>query len=257
MISALLLLSLVGVAVWWWLLRKGLPAGQPAPAQYRPSDIFVASALAGYFLLTIFAGPGGTDKLTPDLIAGAAVFYGFLIMLILGSLSVRGLQPARIFGLFPVASPLRTLVIGLVAFIATYPLVALLEKVVSLLGFPVSEDDEMVKYLLGDLSTGNKVMAILLVLIMAPLAEEIVFRGYLYGVARQYCGRLGAMFAIGLLFAAVHQNIPAIPALWALAIGLTLAYELTGSLWAPILMHVLFNAVSIVVIFFFPEAMNW
>ncbi|MDD5201393.1 MAG: CPBP family intramembrane metalloprotease, partial [Terrimicrobiaceae bacterium] len=118
---------------------------------------------------------------------------------------------------------------------------------------PVSDSDGMVQYLGGPLGPMDKASAVALAVIAAPLTEEFVFRGYLYGVLKKHFGPLAAMLASALLFAAVHQNLPAIPALAALAIGLTLAYELTGSLWAPVVMHALFNSISVVVILFFPQ----
>ena len=48
------------------------------------------------------------------------------------------------------------------------------------------------------------------------------------------------------LFALVHVNLASLPALFYLALCLTLAYEWTGSLLVPITMHALFNTVSLV-----------
>lgn len=89
--------------------------------------------------------------------------------------------------------------------------------------------------------------------VVAPVAEETLFRGYLYGVMKRYAGRFFATVAISMLFAVVHLKLPALAPLALLAVILTLAYEQSGSLWVPIGIHALFNTATVVAIFFFPE----
>jgi membrane protease YdiL (CAAX protease family) len=48
----------------------------------------------------------------------------------------------------------------------------------------------------------------------------------------------------------VHYNINALIPLFFLAIVLTIAYELTGSIWAPIIIHALVNANTLIMIEF-------
>ena len=79
----------------------------------------------------------------------------------------------------------------------------------------------------------------------APLAEEVIFRGYIYGVAKRFAGIPLAVVFSGLLFGAVHMNLAALLPLTILGIILALAYEYTGSLWGPIAIHFCFNAVTV------------
>ena len=58
------------------------------------------------------------------------------------------------------------------------------------------------------------------------------------------------MLLTSLLFAAIHMNGPVFLPLFVLAVCLTLAYEATGSLWVPMLMHALFNGVMIGMMFY-------
>jgi len=87
-------------------------------------------------------------------------------------------------------------------------------------------------------------MAVAAVLV-APLAEEVVFRGYLYPAAKRFCGPYGAMVFSSLVFAAAHGNVVALVPLFVLAMLLCLIYELTGSIWANISVHLLFNAATV------------
>ena len=99
-----------------------------------------------------------------------------------------------------------------------------------------------------------RVVAVGGALLLAPIGEELFFRGIvqssLHRLALPKPGsmrhrRLAILFA-ALLFGFMHQNTPQyIPALIVLGLLLGYAYERTGSLVVPILMHMLFNAKSL------------
>ena len=81
--------------------------------------------------------------------------------------------------------------------------------------------------------------------IVAPFAEELAFRGLLFGWLR---GRMGFVAAAGLnalCFAVMHGVVLLIPAL--VAVGLALAWiaERSGSLWPAIVTHGVFNSAMI------------
>jgi membrane protease YdiL (CAAX protease family) len=90
-------------------------------------------------------------------------------------------------------------------------------------------------------------------LVIAPVAEELIFRGYIFGLLCRYVGKWWALLISALFFAAIHAHIPSLAGLLALAITLSLVYEGTGSLWAPILMHSLFNAITVVFTLAWPD----
>ncbi len=83
------------------------------------------------------------------------------------------------------------------------------------------------------------------VILIAPFAEELVFRGYIYTVTKRFSDRFFAALLSSLLFGVVHFNIMALVPLVFLAMVLAISYELTGSIWAPISIHTLFNATTI------------
>jgi membrane protease YdiL (CAAX protease family) len=253
-VSALIPWCVIGLAGWWWLLRR-TPRflGGHAPAgEWHAGDAVFATALALYFIVGIFADDGKSAPITKENIQGGILGYVMISALFSMLVFVRGQTPQQAFGLVP-ARPLRVIGLGILCIVLTYPLVQLAEQVVAQLGHSASDGDEMVQFLRGKLSASDITWMIVLAVIVAPITEELVFRGYLYGVIKKYGGQVAAMFTSALLFAAVHHNLPAMPALAILAIGLTLAYEITGSLWAPIAMHMLFNLAPVVVLLWFPE----
>jgi uncharacterized protein len=77
-------------------------------------------------------------------------------------------------------------------------------------------------------SGAQRVPLFLAAMIAAPVAEELVFRGYLYSAAKRFLGGIPSLVLTGSIFVAVHANIPSLLPLFLLACCLTLAYETTG-----------------------------
>lgn len=103
---------------------------------------------------------------------------------------------------------------------------------------------------LVDLGTGDSVYAFIaaafLTTVMAPVAEELFFRGFVFGGLRKH-GVIVAAGVSGLAFGGAHvasSPIGFIVPLAALGIILALLYERTGSLYPPIALHALNNAIA-------------
>ena len=96
--------------------------------------------------------------------------------------------------------------------------------------------------------TGNRrllaAMAFSAVLV-APVAEEIIFRGYLYPVVKRFSERWFAALFTGMLFGVVHFNLMSFPALVVMGVVLVVLYEITGSLWVTIACHAAYNGTTI------------
>ena len=80
--------------------------------------------------------------------------------------------------------------------------------------------------------------------IIAPIAEEAFFRGFIMGGLRRRFGVIGALLLSAALFTAPHLPITIYPAVFGLGVLLGLLFLQTGSLWPGILMHGFFNTVS-------------
>ena len=60
---------------------------------------------------------------------------------------------------------------------------------------------------------------------------------------------LGAAVVVSsLFFAAIHQHLPSMAPLFILAVVLAMLYIYSGSLWASIVLHAVFNGVSICIL---------
>jgi len=99
-----------------------------------------------------------------------------------------------------------------------------------------------------------RILLAVMAVVIAPIVEEVVFRGYIYPVCKRHSGRVIATFVTSLFFSAVHFSIPALLPLFILAIFLTIAYELSGSIWVPIAIHACFNGFTLIAQEFIPPA---
>lgn len=84
--------------------------------------------------------------------------------------------------------------------------------------------------------------------VVAPLAEETLYRGILFAGLAQRLPFAAAAGISGAMFAVAHGLSVALP-IFSLAVGLAWVYARTRTLWGPILTHGLVNAISLGVLF--------
>jgi membrane protease YdiL (CAAX protease family) len=97
-------------------------------------------------------------------------------------------------------------------------------------------------------STGNSALVSAIFctgVLIAPLSEELLFRGFFYPVLKRPLGPVLSGILTSGLFAAMHLNALSFAGLLVLALCLTIAYEWSGSLVVPVAMHMGFNAISL------------
>ncbi|MEA3346591.1 MAG: CPBP family intramembrane glutamic endopeptidase [Candidatus Auribacterota bacterium] len=85
---------------------------------------------------------------------------------------------------------------------------------------------------------------IVLFVIVAPVIEEVFFRGILYRGCKSSMGPWAAAFLSAFLFSAVHASFLGFLPIFGLGVAFTYIYEKAGSLYAPIFFHAFYNAVS-------------
>lgn len=85
--------------------------------------------------------------------------------------------------------------------------------------------------------------------IVAPIAEEIAFRGLLFGWLRERAGFAVSAFLSALCFATLHGIAPLIPALVAVGFALAWIRERSGSVLPAVISHGVFNIVMIVTLY--------
>jgi membrane protease YdiL (CAAX protease family) len=84
--------------------------------------------------------------------------------------------------------------------------------------------------------------------VVAPAAEEVLFRGLLYPYLKQRTRPWVAVLWSSVLFGAIHMNLVTFLPLTLLAVLLVWLYEATGNLLAPVIAHAVFNLANLLLL---------
>lgn len=104
---------------------------------------------------------------------------------------------------------------------------------------------------LDELAPGMLAGLVFMIVIGAPMAEEVFFRGFLYTGLRQHLGFKGAAIVASAIFAMAHIHPLTYLPIFLIGIILTWVYSQTGSLVAPMLVHAAYNGVIVALFFAF------
>ena len=94
------------------------------------------------------------------------------------------------------------------------------------------------------LAGGDRIVAFLTLVVVAPIAEEIIFRGWLYGKLRAKYSAPLAILLTSLLFGLVHLQWNVGVNVFAFSVVLCALREITGTIYAGILTHMIKNGVA-------------
>jgi membrane protease YdiL (CAAX protease family) len=100
------------------------------------------------------------------------------------------------------------------------------------------------------------ILAFVTLVVLAPLAEEVLFRGYLYGKLRRYIPVWASVLLTSALFGLIHGQWNVGVDVFALSIVLCILREITGSIWAGVLLHMIKNGLAFYVLFINPSLFN-
>jgi uncharacterized protein len=106
-------------------------------------------------------------------------------------------------------------------------------------------------------SLGSRVYFDVFALTLVPAAEEVFFRGVLFGGFKQNGYPRLALWGSALAFAAIHLNAATFVPLFALSLVLAWLYERTGNLLACITAHATFNGLNLVLLSFDERIQNF
>jgi hypothetical protein len=208
-------------------------------------EAVLAVFLAFFFLLTL-AGASSqkvTRMGTRDLVVSAVFTIG-LLLVVVGFLRLRRFDLDSLGG-FSKIGFFRTAVTGGVLMLAAYPLIFLADVITQRLLQKPPEKQAIVDLFNASSTLEQRVLIIVLAVSVAPLAEEFIFRFFLYGVLKRYLGRAVGVLASALLFAAVHAHAPSFAPLFVLGTCFAIAYEWSGSILVSMTMHAFFNALTL------------
>mgnify|MGYP000745961699 CR=1 FL=1 len=214
-------------------------------------DLAIVSLLFLFILLSI--QPAKPDAAAPTL-NSSTIISGSLFMLVIAAflvvvVMVRGISSVEFFGLDRL-SPSKTILWGILGCVVAVPMAILAAAlwltyyIIPTMGAP--EVQQMVTFYKESALPLDRLAVIVSACIIAPVAEEVIFRGYIYPVVKRYTEPFVAAIIISLVFSVLHHNAAALAPLVVLSLLLVIAYEVTASLWAPIAIHSIFNGFNLI-----------
>jgi membrane protease YdiL (CAAX protease family) len=215
-----------------WLSIAGFATGYGTTIMLGLVVLVVASAFGAS---TKDPPPGVNIGLTVGqnlALVGAAYFFALM----------SGRPAAADFGLRP--APLRRSVKLLVAVWSGFFLLSAIWA----LALSLDEQQTLPDELGAHGSLANALAVVVLVTVIAPLGEELFFRGFFFGALRNWRGPVLAALLTGATFGLIHAGSAPVGYLLPLAIfgvGLCVLYELTGSLYPAIALHALNNSIAL------------
>ena len=94
------------------------------------------------------------------------------------------------------------------------------------------------------MSGGERVIAFIILVVVAPIVEELIFRGWLYGQLRKRANVITSILVTSILFGIMHFQWNVGINVFALSVVLCGLREITGTIYAGILTHMIKNGVA-------------
>ena len=228
-----------------------LPVGKVAVWFYRPLDLIGIAALAWIFYLQAAgnAMTGETDA--PIKVSAEGVIVSIVLQFILAGIAlaivIRRVDPVQWLGLCWRDWPWVFLVAPATV-VCMWVIFAGLHGV----GYMDLIDELGVEKVQDTVAIFQKEQSVIVLILMgftaavvAPICEEVVFRGYLYPAVKRFVGPWVSALSTALMFSAAHGSVSALVPLFVFGLALVALYEFTGSIWAPMAAHFLFNFVTV------------
>ena len=259
-------LILVGLFLLWLLARsRAFRQGLLPARRFRRSHLTESDALIAFGLLLVAVGSLQAGMYALDSHLGGSAWrqvafrrlllgisptgLGALIVLALSALRKPrpGGTPMRALGLRS-AEPAKDLGRGLAVYVAAYPgviaIIVLWGTILDWLSVKV-QPQEVVQILLARQPSPEVAASVAIAILVAPLFEEMIFRGFLLPALSGRLGAPGSVVLTATLFGLLHGWAYAGPTF---ALGLLLGglYWRTGRLWVSIGCHGAHNAVALV-----------
>jgi membrane protease YdiL (CAAX protease family) len=244
--ALIFVIGLVYTAVRQIRIKRFLP-----PERYRGPNVLVLLALV-LVVASVANVPFGEDATALVLGDGELTLIGATIILVSTQTALLLIswlfvyRPRALAGLpsFPGREPLKAAALGVAwgvaAWVVSTVLIGIVAVVLQQLGMePEPQAAERAIEML------NPVLVVLAIVVFAPIAEEVFFRGVVFNAWLREGGRRFAFIGSALLFAVIHVSLLSLIPIFALGLMLAWIYDRTGTLLAPIAMHATVNGISV------------
>lgn len=232
-------------------LPPALPFGKVPVWFYRDKDLMGIVGLSFVFYLMAMGNALSPASTEPIKVSVAALMFGIGLQFLLASIAVaivvHRIRLAEWLGLIWKEWP-WVILLGPGVVVMMWLVFAALQAG-GYMEMMEKLDADQIQHTVAIFQTEKDMFVIALMsftaVIVAPICEEVVFRGYLYPAAKKFTGPWVAGVCSGLVFAAAHGNMVSMLPLFIFGMVLAALYEFTGSIWAPIVVHFLFNGATV------------
>jgi len=249
--AVLFTVGLLYVAVRQLRVRRYLP-----PERYRGPGVLVLLLLV-LVLASLFTAPFGADAAALLMGDGELTFLGATVLLLATQVALLLVSWFLVFrpgalealaslpGRDPVGAIRAGLGWGILAWLGATLVAAGVVWLLGRLGF-VAQPQAAGRAI----ALVNPLLVVIAVVVLAPIAEEVFFRGVVFNALLREGGRRWAFIGSSALFALIHISVVALLPIFLLGLALAWVYQRTGNLLAPIAMHATVNGISVALALF-------
>ena len=193
-----------------------------------------------------------SHNLTIELIQSLKIFFGYLFMAI-PPLTILYYQIKSFDGKFIIKkdyfqfnySPIKDAIIyGFKGWLMIIPFVLLVSLIMNILIDNKNGSNPLLEIVLNNNNNFAFILLFLTTTFLAPLFEEIIFRGVLLPVLSRDFGKVLGVIISSFVFALAHLSIGEMPPLFILGIGLGITRLVSGRLLSSVIMHSLWNGLT-------------
>ncbi len=227
---------------------------------YLAIVIYVSPFILGYFYKIII---NAADEHKKNIIINTLINFSNAVLVtfslfFLGYFMKKDLWKLIWFGPMDDKRVVKNILFGAISFLIALPLSVfskqLIEFIIGLFYTVPLPDQEAINFVRNAKDLPSTIMfAIILVIIYAPVIEELIFRGFLQNSLTNYLGRFFSIIITSLCFSFFHfsinqgiANFSIITSFFILSCLIGFVYERQKSLFAPIALHAAFNLFSVI-----------
>lgn len=210
---------------------------------------FAASTMAARSWLLLFGAIAGfVAFFRVDLYFGAIAMVALVVVAPPAGINLRPdfWRPGKLWPALAIYVPF---VLVWVAFATGYL------RLAEVLGQRVEPQLQLLQFANGEMADDLFWQMVVLVAVLAPITEEILFRGYLFGALSASLPMWATQLVTAVLFGLMHGIGHALPIA---VLSLLFGYlrQRYGSLWPSILAHVLHNSVTLALVYTWPGLLD-
>ena len=184
-----------------------------------------------------------------DIFAGVVILY-FVLIKYRQKLSSLGFKSSYFF---------KNILAGITAYIFIIPLLLLILLLsvwlIDILGYS-PPPQPVFEAFMEEKRSRILLFLTIFVSIGGPIIEEMFFRGFMYRAIKKRTGIILAAFLSAAIFSLLHSNIVGFLPIMTLGLLLVYLYETTGSLVAPITVHILHNSIIVAFVLLIKEIIS-